>query len=121
MNKKSSTNNARLFRKTPTGPEQVLWSRLRNRQLGFKFRRQQPIGKYIVDFACIKLRLLIELDGEHHTQPGNIANDRERTKWLESQGYLVLRFWNNEVTTNLDEIIAKIKETLYRRHSGILT
>ena len=82
---------ARQLRKNPTEAERVLWQHLRLRQLeGYKFRRQQPIGQYIVDFVCFEHRLVIELDGGQHSQQNSY--DSQRAAWMERQGFRVLRF-----------------------------
>ncbi len=99
--------NARKLRKSLTGAEQRLWYVLRNRQSGvIKFRRQHPIGKYIVDFYCPQSRLIIEIDGDSHGDSQEY--DRQRTEWLESQGYQVIRFSNREVKEHFDTVIADI-------------
>ncbi len=99
--------NARELRKSLTGAEQRLWYVLRNRQSGvIKFRRQHPIGKYIVDFYCPQSRLIIEIDGDSHGDSQEY--DRQRTEWLESQGYQVIRFSNREVKEHFDTVIADI-------------
>ncbi len=99
--------NARELRKSLTGAEQRLWYVLRNRQSGvIKFRRQHPIGKYIVDFYCPQSRLIIEIDGDSHGDSQEY--DRQRTEWLESQGYQVIRFNNREVKEHFDTVIAEI-------------
>ena len=85
---------ARNLRKDSTEAERLLWSKLRSRQVdGHKFRRQHPIGTYVVDFACVEADLLIEIDGGQHTD----TVDAERTAWLESEGFKVLRLWNHDV------------------------
>ncbi len=101
------TGNARALRKNLTDAEKRLWQKLKRRQIGTaKFRRQQPIGDYIIDFACLERRLIVELDGgQHATQ---VAYDDQRTAWLESRGYRVLRFWNNDVLANTDGVVQKI-------------
>jgi very-short-patch-repair endonuclease len=99
--------NARELRKSLTGAEQRLWYVLRNRQSGvIKFRRQHPIGKYIVDFYCPQSRLIIEIDGDSHGDSQEY--DRQRTEWLKSQGYQVIRFSNREVKEHFDTVIAEI-------------
>src|ERR1044071_5183877 len=87
--------NAIKLRKESTLAEQKLWSRIRNDQLGVTFRRQHAIGKYIPDFCSPKTKLIIELDGSQHLEQEQY--DNERTKYLESQGYKVIRFWNKDV------------------------
>ena len=105
----SLKTNARLLRKNLTDAERRLWSEIRLRQAGgFKFRRQFPIGRYIVDFACSERKLVVEVDGGQHAEQENY--DADRTKWLESQGFRVLRFWNNEIQTNLEGV----KESIFR-------
>jgi very-short-patch-repair endonuclease len=94
---------ARKLRKDGTDAEANLWYRLRNRQMGYKFRRQEPIGRYIIDFVCIEKMLIIELDGSQHLEQK--LYDEERTKFLERIGYKVIRFWNNEVLTSLDDVL----------------
>src|SRR5712691_13269379 len=93
-------SHARRLRQNPTEAERALWRHLCLRQLnGHKFRRQQPIGPYIVDFVCLETRLIIELDGgQHSTQT---ASDTERSAWLKMQGLRVLRFWNHEVLQDI--------------------
>ncbi len=92
----NSTDRARALRRNMTDAEQFVWSRLRTRRFaGYKFRRQVPLGKYVVDFVCFNRRLIIELDGGQHTL--QCEYDTERTQWLESRGFRVLRFWNHDV------------------------
>jgi len=87
---------ARTLRRRLTDAEQKIWRHIRKRQLmGFRFRRQAPIGKYIVDFVCLEQRLIIELDGGQHAV--NQDYDRSRSEWLRSQGFKVIRFWNHDV------------------------
>jgi len=74
---------------------------------GHKFRRQEPIGKYIVDFVCHEKRIVVEVDGGQHST--DKTRDNERDKWFEEQGYKVLRFWNNEVLTNIDSVLEVIR------------
>ena len=101
---------ARQLRKQPTDAETHLWSRLRRKQLdGFRFRRQVPLGPYVADFACLDARLVVEVDGGQHAER---AADTARTAWLESQGYRVLRFWNNDVLGNADGVVETIRSAL---------
>lgn len=87
--------------------------RLRHKQLdGVKFRRQQPIGAYIVDFASFEKKLVIEIDGGQHNEEEMRERDEERTTWLKERGYQVLRFWNNEVLMNMEGVLERIRETL---------
>jgi len=107
-----STNRARDLRANMTDAERKLWSRLRREQIdGHRFRRQMPIGPYIVDFVCLASRLIIEVDGGQHSA----ERDARRTAWLESQDFHVLRFWNNDVLGNLDGVIQTIEDALARK------
>jgi very-short-patch-repair endonuclease len=104
------SSRARELRKTPTDAETRLWSRLRRRQLGgFRFRRQQPIGLYIVDFFCPEAKLVIEVDGGQHAEN---AADEARTRWIEKRGYRIIRFWNNDVLGNTDGVLLSILDAL---------
>jgi very-short-patch-repair endonuclease len=99
------------LRKNLTDAERLLWQKLRLWQVdGFKFRRQQPLGRYIVDFACLEKRLVIEIDGGQHAQQANYDTDRDA--WLREQRFVVLRFWNNDVLKNVDGVTERIFETL---------
>jgi very-short-patch-repair endonuclease len=94
-----------------TPAEHKLWARLRNDQLnGVNFRRQHAIGPYIADFCSVKAKLILELDGSQHLEQEEY--DAERTKYLETQGYKVIRFWNNEVLNNLDGVILAIIQAM---------
>jgi very-short-patch-repair endonuclease len=88
-----------------TEAEKKIWNRVRAKQLGVKFRRQQPIGKYVVDFVCFEKKLVIEIDGGEHFES---VRDRIRDKWFQKHGYNVLRFWNNDVLKNTDDVIQAI-------------
>ncbi|MBC8556097.1 MAG: endonuclease domain-containing protein [Candidatus Brocadiales bacterium] len=110
MNRKL-TNIARNLRKRSTDTERFLWRHIRAKQLeGLKFRRQQPIGNYIVDFVCFEKRVLIELDGGQHSLDVEMQKDLIRDKWLEDQGYKVLRFWNNDVLKNINGVLKVIRD-----------
>ena len=105
------TEFAKRLRRDTTDAERLLWSRLRASQLsGHKFKRQQPIGNYIVDFVCFDAKLIIELDGGQHADQDEA--DRSREAWLRSQGFRVIRFWNNDVMHNLDGVLERIMENL---------
>lgn len=96
MPRNAPTERARLLRAHDTAAESRLWQALRNRQLGgWKWRRQVPVGTYVVDFLCIEARLVVELDGGQHAE--QVAYDERRTAFLEAQGLRVLRFWNHAV------------------------
>ncbi len=107
--------DARSLRKNPTDAERRLWGRLRRRQLeGCRFRRQAPIGRYIVDFVCFERKLIVEVDGGQHAW--NEVGDEQRSAWLESEGFVVVRFWNNDVLENTDGVVATLIEALRARH-----
>jgi very-short-patch-repair endonuclease len=110
--RRSSINKARVFRKTMTDGEQKLWSRLRGKQLEYYFRRQTPIGKYIVDFVCLKEKLIVEIDGSQHYTPTGKEHDRIRDQFLQRQGFRILRFNSVEVLDNTDGIIEVIYQKL---------
>ena len=112
---KASPKTARNLRRNQTHAERTLWFRLRDRRLGgWKFRRQFPIDRFTVDFFCADAHLIIELDGGQHADR-SIA-DAQRTKVLEAMGYLVLRYWNNDVMQNIDGVLEDIQAAL-ERHS----
>ncbi|MFN7780193.1 MAG: endonuclease domain-containing protein [Betaproteobacteria bacterium] len=93
-----------------TDAEQKLWYALRHKQLhGHRFRRQHPVGPYIADFACIEAKLVIEVDGGQHNEPDI---DRHRDEFLTSQGWRVLRFWNNQILSELDAVLEVIASAL---------
>ncbi|MCX7095997.1 MAG: endonuclease domain-containing protein [Methylobacter sp.] len=101
------TSNARLLRKNQTDVEHLLWQKLRNRQiLNFKFRRQFPIDPFIVDFCCLELKLIIELDGSQHFE--QVTYDEKRSVSLGQRGFKVIRFWNNDVINNIEGVLEKI-------------
>ena len=97
------------MRNSATYAEKILWTKLQKSRLnGFKFRRQQGIGYYIVDFYCASVKLVIELDGGVHSEKQVILNDIERQKNIEALGLRVLRFTNEEVFSNLDKVLSEI-------------
>jgi very-short-patch-repair endonuclease len=101
---------ARHLRHGMTDAERSLWHHLRNRALvGWKFRRQHPVGRYITDFACIEASLIVELDGGQHTDDRGEAS---RTAVLESAGYRVIRFWDDDALRNTDAVLAVIYDAL---------
>ena|ERR1700752_1607611 len=104
---------ARKLRQSSTDAERRIWSALRRRRLAnFKFRRQHPIGPYVVDFACTPHALVIELDGSQHA---NNTADVRRTAFLQRQGWRVIRFWNNDVLSNTSGVIQTILRALEAR------
>ena len=119
------TVRARRLRKRPTDAEQRLWRALRRQQIGgMAFRRQHPVGSYVLDFYCPDIGLGIEVDGGQHNEDAR-AYDERRERWLASRGIAMIRFWNNEVLTNLDgvltEIVRKIDERRVRHATPSLT
>ena len=110
---------ARKLRSNPTDAERMLWRHLRLRQFaGQKFRRQRPIGPYIVDFVCLEKKLVIEVDGGQHIKQK--ASDAKRDAWLRSQGLEVLRFWDHEVLKEIDHVKQAIWDQLNGTPSLIL-
>ena len=109
-------HNAGKLRKEPTPAELKLWSRIRNYQLGVNFRRQHAIGNYIPDFVCIEKKLIVELDGSQHLEQEEY--DEERTKYLESEGYRVIRFWNNAVMKEIEGVILAITHAMEKDSNG---
>ena len=104
-------DNAKILRRTMTDAEQKLWYFLRaHRFMGKKFKRQKPLGRYVVDFVCLEEKLIIELDGGQHAD--SLEYDRERDSWLRSQGYTVLRFWNNQLMNETESVLEQIRLTL---------
>jgi adenine-specific DNA-methyltransferase len=104
-------DGARQLRTSATEAEQKLWSRLRKKQLlGFQFRRQYSIGPYFVDFVCLEANLLIEVDGSQHAL--HAEEDESRSTFLRARGYRVQRFWNSEVTGDVDSVVERIVEVL---------
>jgi very-short-patch-repair endonuclease len=103
------TTTARKLRNNLTEAEKKLWYYLRNKNLGEKFRRQQPIGPYFPDFVCLNKFLIIELDGGQHFAS---ATDKPRDDYFKKEKFKVLRFWNNEVLENIEGVLTKIEEQL---------
>jgi len=105
--------NAKRMRKTLTDAELKLWNALRaHRLMGLGFRRQLPIAGYIVDFACPTHRLIVELDGSQHALEPNAAYDATRTRRLESAGWTVIRFWNDDILRDIDNVCLHIPATI---------
>ena len=106
----AAKRNAIALRNGMTDAERRLWSKLRAEQLGVKFRRQHPLGTYVLDFACLSPKLVVEVDGSQHLD--QVSYDARRSAWLEGQGYIVLRFWANEVLSETDGVVGRIVEVL---------
>jgi very-short-patch-repair endonuclease len=117
-NLKSQENKRRQLRKNQTEPEKYFWSWVRGKQLGTKFRRQQGIGHYIVDFYCVEFGLVIELDGDSHYTEDAKKQDDERTAFLQSKGFRVIRFTNLEVMRNKEGVLQKVMLCLESRKAG---
>ncbi|TNI51266.1 endonuclease domain-containing protein [Aeromonas veronii] len=104
-----SNRVAKRLRRDATQAEQKLWQQLRNRRLaGLKFRRQMPIGPYVVDFICLEQGLVIEVDGSQHGAQTNQMHDEARTAYLNQQGFRVIRVWNNDVLSRMEVVLAHI-------------
>ena len=101
--KAATKQNSRSLRREMTDAEKLLWRHLRMKQFeGHKFRRQHPLGSYIVDFVCLEAALILEVDGGQHAD--NSDSDDIRAQWLEGKGFHVMRFWNNEVLNNIEGV-----------------
>lgn len=110
-NPKTRTRAIEL-RKESTPAERKLWAVIRNDQLGVNFRRQHAIGNYIPDFVCIEKKLILELDGSQHLE--QVEHDNQRTKYFESLGYRVIRFWNNAIMKDMNGVITSILHALQK-------
>ena len=104
--------NAKANRSMMSDAERYLWNYIKNEQIGVRFRRQHIIGDYIVDFICLKQKLIIEVDGGYHNNPTQQQKDRIRQNWLESMGYKVLRFNNNDIFHQIESVITIIKQNI---------
>ena len=109
--KQVGTHRARNLRQNSTDAEKTLWEKIRNRQIsGVKFIRQHPIGKYIVDFVCLESRLVVEVDWGQHVEDSE--RDAQRTRELNEMGFIVVRYWNHEVLTNLNGVLEDLEMKL---------
>jgi len=107
---------ARVLRKSMTDAEQLLWFHLRRRQVdGFRFRRQHPFEKYVLDFYCPEVKVAVELDGGQHNEDRGICSDLQRTAFLEEHGIMVVRVWNHEIFQNMEGVLQMIHEILLGR------
>ena len=114
--RKEGTGLARSLRRRETSAETKLWSRLRNRQVdGWKFRRQEPFGAYVLDFLCIDASLAVEVDGGTHSEPIELERDAVRTSFLQDSGLRVLRFKNGDVLNNIDGVVESMYQALGQR------
>ena len=113
-----ANERARKLRKEMTDTERIVWSELRGRRLGqHRFRRQHPIGPFVVDFVCLDKRFIVEIDGGHHSEPEQVKRDEHRTRWLEEAGYIVLRATNTDVFENIDGVAETILREVELRPS----
>jgi len=102
-------SKAQKLRQNQTDAERFLWRQLRSRNLaGHKFRRQYTVEPYIVDFLCFSHKLIVELDGGHHNENDQIIYDKKRSNYLEGKGFVILRFWNNQIFSELEAVLNKI-------------
>jgi very-short-patch-repair endonuclease len=108
----NARTNAKVLRVGMTDGERRLWSRLRSEQLGVKFRRQHPLGSYVLDFVCLDPKLAIEIDGSQHLDQSGY--DERRDSFVSAQGFRVLRFWANEVLAQTDAVVMRILDELGR-------
>ena len=107
----------RALRRTLTDAERKLWYRLRANQMGVKFRRQHPFENYILDFVCLPVGLIVEVDGGQHAEQA--VYDAKRTAYLVSAGFRVLRFWNNQVMNELDGVVETIRAAITHPHPNL--
>ncbi len=117
-NLKIFTERRRKLRKEATSQEKILWEKLRNKKTGLKWRRQHSIGGYIADFYCAEKKLIIEIDGAHHFQNENKEYDKNRTDYFDGLDVKVIRFTNEEIDKNLEEIIVRISSPLLLEERG---
>jgi leucyl-tRNA synthetase len=117
INWKNHIDNARTMRQHPTEAESILWNMIRSKKIGYRFRRQHLIDKFIVDFICLEKKLIIEVDGGYHDTEEQKEYDHQRTLFLNENGYKVLRFKNEEVANNVYVVVEKIKIELEKRKS----
>jgi very-short-patch-repair endonuclease len=111
-----SLSRARQLRREQTKAELELWMRLRDRQLGVKFRSQHPIGPYVADFCCVECRLVVEADGGQHAE--RAGADKARREYLESRGFSVLRFWNDQILKEIEAVLEQILSGLRLGEGG---
>ena len=114
---RTMTTSARALRATLTDAETLLWKKLRRNNLGFSFRRQHPIGPYVLDFYCASAKLAIELDGGQHAEARHAARDRRRDAYFRDRGTVTIRIWNNDVMANMDGVLQHIHDVLMTRQT----
>ncbi len=102
----TTRQRAKALRRNLTDAERILWSKLKGKQVnGWQFRKQHPVGPYIADFACVRAKLVIEVDGDSHAEEHQVAHDQRRTAFLEHQGWSVHRVWNIDIYNNLNAVM----------------
>ncbi|MEA1882287.1 MAG: endonuclease domain-containing protein [Candidatus Marinimicrobia bacterium] len=109
---------AKMLRQNTTLHEKIVWNHIRKQQIGYKFRRQVPIGKYVVDFICIELGLIVEINGGYHYKAEQMKKDLKRTRYLERLNIKVMRFNNGQVNTNIDGVIEKLMDVITKTESA---
>ena len=120
MDKHQQLALSRALRRKETDAERLLWSHLRSNQLrGVKFRRQQTVGSYIVDFVSFDKMLIIEVDGGQHNELDTRVKDEYRMEYLRDKGYRILRFWNNDILQNIEGVLTSIAEDVDKHPRGI--
>ena len=103
------------LRNNATPQEIILWQHLRQRPLGYKFQRQFSVGPYIADFYCHQKKLVVEIDGSQHNESEAKLYDKDRTNYFAAEDIKVIRFWNNEVNTNIEEVMERIRQILEKK------
>jgi len=111
-------NFARRMRKSMTRAEVLLWARLRGGAVGYRFRRQAPVGPFVADFACVQVRLIVEVDGATRGEDAQ-AHDEARTRYLEREGWRVVRFWNREVVENISGVVETIGRACWEQENWL--
>ncbi len=112
-NRSSFTQRRKTLRNHSTKSEIILWKKIKNKQLGVKFRRQYNIGYWIVDFYCHELKLIIELDGSIHYEEEVSERDKTRQQILENKGYIVIRYSNHKILDDIDSVLSNIKQAIH--------
>ena len=113
------TRFARRMRRNMTPAEKLLWWKLRGAAQGWRFRRQPPVGPFVPDFACVEIKLVVEIDGETHSSDEEITYDRMRTRYFEERGWRVIRFWNAEIFENLAGVINTIRNAAWEQENSL--
>jgi len=117
FNKPQKKSFRKQLRNEPTQPEWLLWQELKGSKLGYKFRRQQGIGPYVVDFYCSEIKLVVEVDGDTHFEPVDLERDNQRTVYLTENGIQVLRVTNVDVRESIEDVIELIKQQFPHDHN----